>query len=361
MFDVGDLRHHFLANLLNEGDYVVDKPTLDNYFAHKENVSKSMSILNSKHFHDEEAAFVELEAILWPNGPVCPHCGALDRIYALKGVRSKPTKKNPNGVERFGLKKCGHCRKQFTARVGTIFEDSHAPVHKWLQAIHLMCSSKKGMSAHQLHRILEVQYNTAWFMAHRIREAMRGGPLAPMGGSGGIIEADETFFGRKKGERVRAGYAHKHAILTLVDRTGEARSFHIDKANAETVLPIVRANVSKEATLATDDARYYRQLRDDFAAHEVVEHSKDEYVRYDRPLPIHTNTVEGYFSLFKRGMRGVYQHCSEKHLHRYLAEFDFRYNNRSRLGVEDEARAKKAVVGAKGKRLTYRRTDEAQS
>ena len=315
-----------------------------------------MSILSAKHFHDEAAAFAELEAIIWPDGPVCPHCGGMDRIYALKGVRSKPSKKHPEGVERHGLKKCGHCRKQFTVRVGTIFEDSHAPLHKWFQAIHLMCSSKKGISSHQLHRVLEVQYNTAWFMSHRIREAMRAGGLAPppMGGNGGIVEADETFIGRKKDvPKKRGGYAHKNAVLSLVERGGELRSFHIEKADAASIMPIVRENVAQEARVMTDDAGQYRHLADEYPGHEAVRHAAGEYVRGDA----HTNTLENYYSIFKRGMKGVYQHCSEKHLHRYVAEFDFRYNNRTALGVEDVARSNKAVAGAKGKRLKYRQPD----
>lgn len=318
-------------------------------------MSQIMSILTKKHFHDEEAAFAELEAILWPEGPVCPHCGGMDRVYALKGVRTKPSKKHPEGIERHGLKKCGHCRKQFTVRVGTVFEDSHAPLHKWFQAIHLLCSSKKGISSHQLHRTLEVQYNTAWFMSHRIREAMRSGPLAPpMGGNGGVVEVDETYIGTKKGKVVRRGIAHKHAILTLVQRGGSARSFSIERASGEEIVPIARRNISAEAKLMTDTAAYYGSFQIGFASHESVNHSSGEYGRGE----VHTNTVEGYFSIFKRGMRGTYQHCSEKHLHRYLAEFDFRYNNRTALGVEDVARAKSAVVGAKGKRLTYRQPDK---
>jgi transposase-like protein len=184
-----------------------------------------MSVLTKAHFHDEEAAFKKVEALLWPEGPVCPYCDGKDRIYVLEGVRSKPSKKNPEGVVRYGLKKCGHCRKQFTVRVKTIFESSHIPLHKWLQAIHLLCSSKKGISSHQLHRTLEITYEAAWFMSHRIREAMRTGSLAtPIGGEGKIVEADETFIGKKDGavkpEGAR-GYAHKQAALTLVERAGE--------------------------------------------------------------------------------------------------------------------------------------------
>jgi len=327
-----------------------------------------MSVLNAKHFHDEEAAFAELEAILWPDGPVCPHCGCLGRIYALKGVRSKPSKKNPEGVVRHGLKKCGDCRKQFTVRVGTVFEDSHAPLHKWFQAIHLLASSKKGISSHQLHRIMEVQYNTALFMSHRIREAMREGGLEPPMGSGGVVEIDETIYGRAathpKGrhrtdpKRRITNSAHKNVILSLVERGGRVRSFHVEGSTVAQIIPIVTANVAKEAAVMTDKAQLYRYRLGEFASHDRVDHSKGEYVRYELGrVVIHTNTAENYFSVFKRGMRGVYQHCKEKHLHRYLAEFDFRYNNRSALGVEDKERARKAVVGAKGKRLTYRRTD----
>ena len=199
-----------------------------------------MSVLNLKHFRDEAVAFAEMEALLWPDGPVCPHCGGMDRIYVLKGVRTKPSKKNPEGVVRHGLKKCGHCLKQFTVRIGTVFEESRAPLHKWFQAIHLLCSSKKGISSHQLHRILEVQYNTAWFMSHRIREAMRSGSLAPMGGGGGTVEVDETFIGDNKlykNFKRKRGFQHKHVVLTLVDRKGEARSFHVDRANAASILP----------------------------------------------------------------------------------------------------------------------------
>lgn len=331
-----------------------------------------MSIFTAKHFHDEAAAFAEMEAILWPEGPVCPHCGADKRIYELKGVRSKPSKKHPEGVERHGLKKCGACRKQFTVRVGTIFEDSHAPLHLWLQAIHLMVSSKKGVSSHQLHRILEVQYNTAWFMSHRIREAMRCGGFGPMGGEGEIIEIDETIFGRaathpkgRKTKGIRKAHgitnsAHKNVIVSLVQRNGGVRSYHVAGSTVSEVIPIVNANIKHETDLMTDKAKLYRYQLGSFASHEAVDHSAAEYVRYRDGNPaVHTNTVEGYFSLFKRGMRGVYQHCKEKHLHRYLAEFDFRYSNRSALGIEDKERALKTVKGAKGKRLTYRQPDSA--
>jgi transposase-like protein len=314
-----------------------------------------MSVLNKRYFHDEAAAFAEMESILWPDGPVCPHCGGMDRVYALNGVRSKPSKKHPDGVERHGLKKCGHCRKQFTVRVGTVFEDSHAPLHKWFQAIHLLCSSKKGISSHQLHRTLEVQYNTAWFMSHRIREAMRKGPLSPMGGAGKFVEVDETVIGKRDdvGSREAKYTRDRNIVLTLVNRKGEARSFHVDQANGETIVPIVRANVIAEAKIATDSAAYYGGLDVGFAGHESVNHEIEEWVRGE----VTTNTVESYFALFKRGMKGVYQHCSEKHLHRYLAEFDFRYSNRSALGVEDLERAVKAVAGAKDKRLTYKAAD----
>jgi transposase-like protein len=318
-----------------------------------------MSVLDAPHFHDEEAAFAKLESIVWPDGPVCPHCGATDRIYALKGVRSKPSKKNPEGIVRHGLKKCGHCRQQFTARVGTVFESSHLPLHLWFQAAHLLCSSKKGISSHQLHRVLKITYQAAWFASHRLREAMRTGSLTPpLGGKGGsgVVEADETFIGRKKGEpKRRGGGAHKNAVLALVERGGEVRTVHVENVKARTILPIVNANIAKEARVMTDDAAtYYKKLKR-FAGHDTVAHAAGEYVRGE----VHTNTVEGYFSIFKRGMKGVYQHCSEKHLHRYLVEFDFRYNARSALSVEDEARTEKALRGIKGKRLTYRTADQS--
>src|SRR5262245_21797527 len=248
-----------------------------------------MSVLNKSYFHDEAAAFERMESLLWPDGPVCPHCGGMSRVYVLRGQRTKPSKKSPEGLPRHGLKKCGNCRKQFTVRVGTVFEDSHAPLHKWFQAIHLLSSSKKGMSSHQLHRMLEVQYNTAWFMSHRIREAMRKGPLAPMGGAGEIVEVDETVIGKSDdvGSKEAKYTRDRNIVLTLVNRQGEARSFHVDQANGETIVPIVRANVDAEVRLMTDQATYYGGLDVGFAGRDTVDHSKHEYARGE----ITTNTV----------------------------------------------------------------------
>jgi len=322
-----------------------------------------MSVLSKPHFNDEAAAFAKLESIVWPNGPVCPKCGHKKKIYDLKGVRSKPSKKNPDGIVRHGLKKCGKCRKQFTVRVGTVFESSHVPLYKWFQAMHLMCSSKKGISAHQLHRTLEITYQAAWFMAHRIREAMRTGDLAtPMGNKGGsgVVEVDETFIGQKKGKKKSRGTGHKHAVLSLVERGGKVKSVHVADVKTSTVLPIVNENIEREARVMTDDALQYYGKLEHFEGHDVVNHSAKEYVRYEEDITVHTNTVEGYFSIFKRGMKGVYQHCSEKHLHRYLAEFDFRYNQRISLGVDDNMRTERAISGIVGKRLTYRDSSASQ-
>ncbi|MGO9005589.1 MAG: IS1595 family transposase [Beijerinckiaceae bacterium] len=303
------------------------------------------SVLQEPYFQDEEAAFERLEAIVWANGPVCPKCGCSGRISALNGVKDK------KGRERLGLKKCYDCRGQFTVRVGTIFERSHVPLHIWFQGAYLMCSSKKGVSSNQLHRTLGVTLQTAWFMSHRLREAVRTGSLAPMGGTGGTVEIDETFIGKKPGASKRRGYAHKNAVLSLVERsTGQVRSFHVDGTSAAHLVPIIRANIAKESAIMTDEAGQYAHLNKDFTSHEFVRHSAEEYVRGD----VHTNTVEGFYSIFKRGMKGVYQHCSEKHLHRYVAEFDFRYNNRVRLGIDDEDRTTRVLRGIIGKRLTYR-------
>ena len=298
-----------------------------------------MSILAHPRFHNEAAAVAHLEAIVWPDGPLCPHCGGLDRITPVKGGR-------------IGLRRCGDCKKQFTCKVGTVFEDSKVPLHKWFQAAHLMASSKKGISSHQLHRTLGVTYKTAWFMAHRLREAMSNMPKGQLGGPGKIVEADETFFVNKKGEKIRTGYGHKMAVMSLVERGGAIRSVVMDRVTRKEVERVIRRNVHEDSRLMTDTAGYYRGRRFGIPQHEMVDHSAGEYVAGDA----HVNTLEGFYSIFKRGMKGVYQHCSEKHLHRYVAEFDFRYNNRSGLGVEDSARTANALKGIVGKRLTYRQS-----
>lgn len=297
-------------------------------------------------FIDKDKAREHLESLRWPNGPVCPHCGTQE-YTKLEGKKHRP-----------GLYQCNACREQFTVTVGTVFERSKVPLNKWLLATHLMAASKKGMSAHQLHRMLGVTYKTAWFMFHRIREAMRAGSLEGMGGDGGAVEVDETFIGNDRNRKPRhtkkgRGYHHKYKVLTLVERnTGMARSFHVEEVNAKTLVPLVRENLHREAKLMTDEAAYYTKLGREYAAHGVVRHGQGEYGRGD----IHTNTIEGYFSIFKRGMKGIYQHCGKQHLHRYLAEFDFRYNNRK---IEDAERRDVALKGIEGRRLTYRRTDQA--
>ena len=269
-----------------------------------------MSVLSRPYFHNEQAAFDFVEGIIWANGPVCPHCGGFEKITVIKP--------NPEKRVRFGLKKCGQCKGQFTVRMGTIFEESKLPMTKWLQAIFLMTASKKGVSAHQLHRTLEVTYKTAWFMSHRIREAMRAGDLAPFGQGGGMV---------------------------------------VDHLDAAKVAEILTANIAKEARLMTDEARFYMPVGREFADHKSVAHARGEYVR-EGDVTIHTNTVEGFYSVFKRGMKGANQHASRKHLHGYAAEFDFRYSNRVAVGVDDTARAVKALQGVVGKRLTYQRTNE---
>ena len=309
-----------------------------------------MSVLSKVYMYDEAAAFAHVEAMLWPQGPVCPHCGNIERIYVLAGVRSKASVKHPEGIERHGLKKCGACRKQFTVRIGTIFEESHIALHLWLQAIHLMCSSKKGISSNQLHRTLGITLKSAWFLSHRIREAMRTEGNVNFGAGGGVVEIDETFIGREPGKPVRRGVGHKMKVLTLVDRTSrKAKSVVVDDLKIATLLPILKANIAVEAVVYTDEAMQYDNLGRHFAVHESVNHGAEEYVRGD----VTTNTVEGYFSVFKRGMKGVYQHCGKKHLHRYATEFAFRYSNRVANGIGDVARADIALSGVSGKRLTY--------
>jgi len=305
------------------------------------------STFTEPRFTDEEAARRHLEAIRWPDGPVCPHCGGTDRNVHLSGKAHRP-----------GLLFCGDCREQFSVTVGTVFERSKVPLHKWVLATHLLCSSKKGISSHQLHRTLGVTYKTAWFMTHRIREAMRPVSVEPFGSGGGTVEVDETYIGIDKNKpKPKSGPSNQNMVLSLVDRSsGKSRSMVVDRINWETLKPIMLEHISHEAHLRTDEATQYKFSKVYFAGHESVTHGQGEYVRWsDRS--VHTNTIEGFFSIFKRGMKGTYQHCGKQHLHRYLAEFDFRYSNRSRLGVEDAERADKALKGISGKRLTYRRID----
>lgn len=313
-----------------------------------------MSLLSQKHLQNEEDAYKWVEARIWPNGAQCPHCFEQKRVSKMEGKAT-----------RFGLYKCYACRKQFRVTVGTIFEKSHVPLYLWLQAFYLIAGSKKGISANQLHRTLGVTLKTAWFMGHRIREAMRTGSLVPpMGGEGKVVEVDETVYGRTsthpKGRQQWPSSQHKNIVVSLVERGGSVRSYHVGGATVAEVIPIINANVKRETAMMTDSAKLYKFQLSHFASHGRTDHSQGEYVRYVPEGPtIHSNTVENYFSVFKRGMRGTYQHCKEKHLHRYLAEFDFRYNNRIGLGVTDEARAALMVKGAQGKRLTYRTTGRA--
>jgi transposase-like protein len=303
-----------------------------------------MSILSRPYFHDEEAAFEHLEKVLWPEGPVCPHCGGIDRISKIKA--------NPSKRVRYGLHKCGDCGKQFTVKVGTVFEHGRIPLHKFLQAVHLMACSKKGISAHQLHRILEVQYRTAWFLCHRIREAMRDGSLDRLGGANKVVEADESFVGGKARNRAYAPPPKKVAVFSLVERQGKVSSRRVADVTAATLGEAIEKIADRQSHLMTDDAPTYTGIGKEFAGHSTVNHSADEYVRLGGF--VHTNTVENYFSILKRGIIGTFHHVSEEHLPRYLAEFDFRYNNRSALGIEDQERTGKALAGIRGKRLTYR-------
>jgi len=323
--------------------------------------------LSEPRFNDANAARDYLEAERWPNGPVCPHCGNVDqaKITSLKGK-----------AHRTGLYQCAECREQFTVQVGTVMERSKVPLHKWVLSMHLMGASKKGMSAHQLHRMIGVSYPTAWFIFHRIRKAMEPLPRTapPLGGEGKIVEADETYFGQVEPAKVRTvntrgrpftksgkpGPSNKRAVVALVERGGESRIFHVANATADEVRTILFDNVSRKSALHTDESKLYKHVGKAFAGHQTVKHSAGEYVRYEDGAAIHSNTVENVFSVFKRGMHGVYQHRAEKHLHRYLAEFEFRYNRRTALGFTDAERVADIVRGAEGKRLTYRRTDEAR-
>ena len=311
-----------------------------------------MDSFTERRFNNDDAARAYLESLRWPEGPICPHCGVVNHAYAIKAV---------------GTYRCAEaaCRGNFTVTMNSPMERSHIALHKWVLAFHLMCSSKKGVSAHQLHRTLGITYRSAWFMAHRIRECMRQGGLTPLGGKGKIVEADETYHGKtekprmpkyRKGRpyypRGSRGPKDKRPIVALVERGGNVRTFHVPVADKASVQKIVTENIARESRLHTDESRLYFGADQHFASHETVRHSADEYVRDD----VHTNTAEGYFSIFKRGMRGIYQHCGEKHLHRYLAEYDFRYNHRIRLGYNDGDRAAIAVKNGDGKRLTYRQS-----
>jgi transposase-like protein len=322
-----------------------------------------MTDLHNPIFTDLDKAREALEAARWPNGPYCPHCGNSDpeKIAKVEGKKQS---------HRPGLYYCNECKGQFTVTVGTVFERSKVPLTKWWLATHLLSSSKKGISAHQLHRMLGVTYKTAWFMAHRVREAMKDmGRKGPLGGEGKVIEADETYYGKRetphelapRSTPAKSGKKHpstrKRIVFGLVERGGEVRTFHIQSATAFDVRNIMVKTVSRKSDLNTDEALIYAELGKEFSTHKTVNHSADEYVRGS----VHTNTVENVWSVFKRGMKGIYQHCGEAHLHRYLAEFEFRHNNRSALKVLDRERTEKIMQGIEGKRLTYRRIDQGQN
>jgi transposase-like protein len=301
-----------------------------------------MSILSAPHFYDEALAVEKLESLVWLNGPICPKCGEKNRIGRLNGKSTK-----------IGTRKCYACRKKFTVTVSTVFEDSHIPVHQWLQVVHLMCSSKKGISSHQIMRIIEVQYKTAWFMTHRIREAMKEGSwqaIGPLGGEGEVIEADETFVGGKAENRAFGPIPPKQSVMSLVQRDGGVRSFHVPNVTAANLYPIIARHTHEDSRFMTDEAWVYTSIGRTFAEHQTVNHKAKEYVRGDA----YTNSVEGYFSILKRGVYGIDHHVSEAHLKRYLAEFDFRYSYRIKTGFDDLARFEKALAGIVGKPLTYR-------
>jgi transposase-like protein len=303
------------------------------------------SALSVAQFHNEEAAYAFVEARLWPDGPTCPHCGATkEHVGRLKGK-----------TNRIGLCKCYACRKPFTVKVGNVFESSHVPMRVWLQAIYLMSSSKKGISTRQLQRTFQCGLKTAWFLGHRVREAMTELNLldsGPLGGANQVVEADKTYVGGKARNRKNV-IPPKAPVLALVERDSRVRSFHVRDVTAQTLKPIIVSHVNKATYLMTDEAPVYTALGREFGGHGTVNHSAEEYVR---AAFWHTNTVENFFSIFKRGIYGCYFHVSEKHLHRYAAEFDFRYNNRIALGVADLARADRVLTGAVGKRLTYETT-----
>jgi transposase-like protein len=302
-------------------------------------------ILSAPHFWNEASAFAFLESRIWPHGPVCPHCGVLNQAKRLQGKTTRP-----------GLWKCYACMKPFTVKVGTVFESSHVPLHIWLQTVHLMASSKKGISTHQIHRTMGVTLKTAWFMTMRIREAMKAFGFEPLGGFGRTLEADESWVGRKPGTKVQKGYPHHmNPVFSLVERGGSVRSFHVPNVTAANLHPIIGRHAHPDSRFMTDESRMYTDIRWNFkGGFGIVNHSAKEYVRGEA----YTNTVEGYFSILKRGIYGVYQHVREAHLQRYLHAFDFRYSHRMKLGVDDAQRADLILQGAWGRRLTYRTTSE---
>jgi transposase-like protein len=298
------------------------------------------SVLDRPYFRDEAAAYAKLESIVWPNGPACVHCGTMDRAKRMGGKATRP-----------GLYKCYACRKQFRVTVDTVFESSHVPLHNWLQAVFLMMSSKKGVSSNQIHRTMGVTLKTAWFMTMRIREALKTADTDGLGGGGRTVEGDETFVGRKPGTKKGRGTAHLNPVMSLVERGGRVRSFHVPNVTSNNLRPIIAKHVYQDTRFQSDESPIYTGIGWHFQHHGVVTHSKQEYVRGDD----YTNTVEGYFSILKRGVYGIYQHVSEAHLHRYLAEFDFRYSYRIKTGYDDTARMDKALAGIVGRRLTYRK------
>ena len=300
-----------------------------------------MCDLSNSIFHDKAKARKHLEAIRWADGRFCPHCGEAEHTSYVRGRKHRP-----------GLYCCNGCKKQFTVTVGTLFERSKVPLNKWMLAYHLMCASKKGISAHQLHRMLGVTYKTAWFMAHRIRESMRDLDPGTVGGSNKVVEADETYIGGKAKNRAFRKPPSKEAVFSLVERNNQVRSFHVANVNSKTLRPIMVKHADRKSYLMTDEASVYVNVGREYQGHGTVNHSANEYVRGGF---WHTNTVENYFSILKRGITGVYQHVSQKHLSRYLCEFDFRYNERAGHGISDTERANKALKGIEGKRLTYRR------
>jgi len=317
----------------------------------------TMTDLTDPMFHDEDAARAHLEKLRWPHGPTCPHCGSTIGITRFQGSST-----------REGLHQCNACRGHFTVTVGTVMERSHIPLHKWVLGFHLLAASKKGMSSKQLSRMLDLTYKTAWFMSHRIREAMTDPNPAPLGGEGKIVEADEAYHGKKETptpsvhrrgrpylKKGKSGGAQKRAIVALVERGGEVRVKHMRKVTSKNIREFAVEHADRKSRLHTDESNLYPSFGSEFAKHETVNHGAKEYARGD----VTTNSVEGFFGIFKRGMNGNYQHCSEQHFQRYLNEFAFRYNNRIKLGVDDTERAATAVRGAEGKRLTYRQPRSA--